>query len=468
MIIECPKCGAVNRIPDLIEPSENHFCTACNSSLNRVPKTNFAQRVESAIRQDVPSKKHVYVPLSLIILVGILSTIYHRLPFYFCYSDIWPWYYGPFYDTSIELGMPYITELNEYPVLTGLFIYFTRLVGQTQDGYYLLSAFLLILFAAVATYLLYRIIQERTDIKVIYIYWILAPTMFFFLVFNWDMIAVMFVVVAFYFMRKDRDYVASAFLALGFCSKLYPILFLLPLLLKKRRPGEWIKIAGIFGAVSLTINLPFMLSNFEGWYFIIDFQSQRPPNPDSIWGVIHSLAPQLSITYINAISFLLLAVSSIVVVWKYRHESTIKLCLILTILFLIFNKIFSPQHLLWLLPLFALLPMKKRKLFYALELSNLIVLFTILCYLLTNLQACSSLIAVNSFVVIRHILLIFLLLDVLGLTSCFYQKWRAFRHSDGKSGYSDTVPLVVKLSRHWSIETDRQVQGSGIAEGKID
>ncbi len=435
MIVECPKCGAVNRIPDIAEPSQRYFCTECKTRLNYVPEPTIARRARNAILKVIPSQRSVYVPLLLIALVGIVSTLYHTYP----YSDI-----ATLYNIAVEPGLPYIDKLIEYPVLTGLFIHFAGVIGQSSWGYYFLSAFLLVSFAIVATYFLYRTIEERMNKRGVFIYWILAPSMFFFLVYNWDMIAVMFAVVALFCMSRDRDYLASVFIALGFCSKLFPVVFLLPLLLKRRRPSRWIKIIGIFSVITAAINVPFMLANFEGWYYFISFSSQRSPNPDSIWAVINSLVPQLSITYINVISFFLLAVSYIFVVWKYRHESTTKLCLILIILFLIFNKVFSPQFLLWLLPLYVLLPMKKRWLFYILELLNIIILFVIQGYYSSApSQQGHLLVSSNIFVVLRHILLIYLLLDVLGLTSRFSRIWMAFRIRGAKSRYSDTVPLTA-------------------------
>ena len=66
--------------------------------------------------------------------------------------------------------------------------------------------------------------------------------------------------------------------------------------------SQWAKIIGTFCVVALAINGPFMFLNFDGWSYFISFNSQRPPNPDSIWAVVNNLVPSLSITQINILS----------------------------------------------------------------------------------------------------------------------------------------------------------------------
>jgi len=236
-----------------------------------------------------------------------------------------------------------------------------------------------------------------------------------FLVYNWDIMPVLFVAVAFYLITQGRDRLASMSLALGFSCKFYPVMYLLPLLLRQRRISAWIEIIAVFAMTALAINIFFMLSNFDGWYHFFSFNSLRPPNPDSIWGVVYFWFPQLSASQINVLSLLLFATSSAILMWKPRDESTIKLCFILTLIFLLSNKVFSPQFILWLLPFLTLLPAGGigRRLFYALELSNLAVLFIFLTWWSYEPWNDTRAYLCHSFVLIRHIILIYILVKVL-------------------------------------------------------
>ncbi|MBM3157000.1 MAG: DUF2029 domain-containing protein [Chloroflexi bacterium] len=356
----------------------------------------------SILRTD---KVHIYI--LLIAIVGMLTAYYHstgltpRLFGFSPYSDILI-----FYDEAVEPGLPYIDKLIEYPVITGLFIHAAGVLGKTYGGYYLFNSFFLIAFAILATYLLYRSIDNK-DKRALFVYWVFAPSMFFFLIYNWDMLAIIFVVIAFYLIRQNKAAYSASFLSLGFCAKLYPVFYLLPLLLT-RSIKQWPKIIVVFVLVALAINGYFMLSNFDGWSHFITFNSQRSPNPDSIWAVVNTLVPSLSNTQINILSLVIFLSLSLVAVWKCRHDSVIKLCFILTLIFLISNKVFSPQYLMWLLPFYVLLDMKKKGLFYALELVNLIVFFTITRHY-TNSSETVLLNTCHVFVVIRHVLLVYML-----------------------------------------------------------
>ena len=373
------------------------------------------------MKMRIKKDENVYVFLLLIAFIGVLSACFHavnvlhQLPMHIAYSDILA-----FYGKATEPGLPYIDKLIEYPVITGFFIHFMGVLGENYAGYYFQTSLFFILFATAATFVLYQFLEKK-DEKRLVIYWILAPSMFFFLIYNWDIITVLLVIIAFFAIKQDKDYLASLFLALGFSSKFYPIIYLLPLLLKKKEIVEWVKIIGVFGVTTLIINLFFMFSNFEGWYYFISFNSLRPPNLDSIWSAIDLfLHYGLSISRMNMLSLFLIATSSIVLMWKFRHESTIKLCFTLTLVFLLFNKVFSPQYLLWLLPFFVLLPQLEKRVFYALEISNLIVFFTITFYYnmhdviyLYGLTAVNYLYICSFFVIIRHIILAFMLLKIL-------------------------------------------------------
>ena len=129
--------------------------------------------------------------------------------------------------------------------------------------------------------------------------------MLFFMTYNWDFIAIAFVVIAFCLIQKNQKYLAAFFLALGALSKFYPVIYLLPLLLQEKKPAEWLKIVGIFGLTVLLVNLPFMFLNWNGWAYFFTLNSLRNSNPDSIWTIFRFVFRGLDAGTINKLSLFL-------------------------------------------------------------------------------------------------------------------------------------------------------------------
>lgn len=313
-----------------------------------------------------------------IITVGLISAAFHGLgliksaPWHIVFSDVLG-----FYDRVSAPGFPYIDKLMEYPVITGVFIQLMGLAGKSRAGYYLWNSAILVALAAAITYFLWKMASPENRKKLLR-FWIFAPSMVFFAVYNWDLLAIFFTVLAFYFMQKDKNGWTSFFLALGFSAKFFPIIYLAPLLLQKPNMKEGLKIIAIFAATAISINGYFMLANFDGWAYFFTLNSLRDSNPDNVWTIVRFLFRGLTVPAINTLSLLLFSVSYLLVLIKFHRENILKLCFLGTLLFLMFNKVFSPQYLLWFLPFFALLPAPKLKWFYALEFSNLASLFLIL------------------------------------------------------------------------------------------
>ncbi len=349
----------------------------------------------------------------LSVVVVVLSALFHWLgaikliPWYIGYSDV-----APFFQKALEPGLPYIDKLIEYPVMTGMFIQAMGFVGKTFHGYYIGSAIVFILLTGVSSYFLLKMVGQDTHGHVLY-FWALAPSMFLFSVYNWDVLALFFVVLALYALRSERYYRASALLALGFSAKFYPIIYMLPLLilapLTKRRK---LVVVLAFLVVAAAVNVPFMVAYYPGWFYFFSFNATRMPNVDSPWNVLGVMIPSLlDVHTINGISLVLFLLGSLWLCGILRKGEVEAGFFGITLSFLLFTKVFSPQYLLWLLPFFALVLPPSRKLFYALELSNAVVLFSTLSFLFRD--APGSLVTTYAFVVARHCFLVFIFISLL-------------------------------------------------------
>src|SRR4030042_6244496 len=146
------------------------------------------------------NKNYIY----LIFSTGIVSAYYHAYhlihnwPWIMIYSDI-----VVFAEKLFAPGFPYIDKIIEYPVITGVFMQLMAYLSGSYFSYYTFTCIFLILAAFISSVFLYKI-AEKKKMQNFLIYWIFAPSMFIFLIYNWDIIAIMFSIIAFYFMNKDK------------------------------------------------------------------------------------------------------------------------------------------------------------------------------------------------------------------------------------------------------------------------
>lgn len=343
--------------------------------------------------------------------VGILSVSFHgiglftNLPQIF-YSDVLG-----FFQKATTPGFPYLEKNIEYPVITGIFIQLMGYAGINRGWYFIFSSFFLLLFAVATTYFLYKLVPPENQKRVL-LYWIFAPSFLIFLTYNWDILAVFFSVAALYLAGKEKNGASAVALALGASSKLYPALYLAPLLLKIKSGRYRLKTFFVFLFAAAAINIYFAWKNFSGWFYFFWLNQTRNSNPDSLWTTIRFLSGDLNISTINIISLLLFLCGASFVIWKMRGRSRMEIGFGLTLVFLLTNKVFTPQYLLWLLPFFVLAPVAGKTLFYALEFSNAAVLFTILPWFFSGHNIFYFYLGMP-FVIIRHLLLFVILIILL-------------------------------------------------------
>ncbi len=307
---------------------------------------------------------------------------YRRL----CYSDI-----VPLLSTENLMGkrLPYLDpcasaagQCDEYPVLT---MYFMRAAAWLADdfaGFFHVNEVLLGGLALATAAMLYAMVRMRA------LFFALAPTLLIYAFVNWDLLAVALATGATLAYLRRRDEVSGALIGLGAAAKLYPVLLLVPFVLgrlherQRRRAlslAVWSALA--YGAV----NLPFALVARNSWATFFRFNAERPVDWDSLWFVacsrLHGGATgcDWSVRLINVVSFVLCVVLAVVVYWarKRRHPDFPRwtFAFPLIAVFLLTNKVYSPQYGLLLLPWFAL-TLPSIPLFAAFEAADIAVFVT--------------------------------------------------------------------------------------------
>jgi len=249
--------------------------------------------------------------------------------------------------------------------------------GKNLLGYALLSWIFLAICAIITSLTVYKLAEIlKIDRKRLFWFFIFAPSLIIFGVYNWDIIAIMFMVLAIYFFYQDKHVYSAVFLSLGFNAKLFPAV-LLPIMLLKAGIRKSVKMVIVFLAAFLLLNGYFIANKFDVWKATYLFHSLREPNIDSIWALTG-----LSASTINILSLALFLVFYFTLIYNHKKYDFITLSFASLLLLIIFNKIFSPQYILWLLPFFVLSSNISKKLFYSLEAANLIVFFSTLSFVL--------------------------------------------------------------------------------------
>ena len=307
-----------------------------------------------------------------------------------CYSDIVPLLSTeqlagnrlPFIQPCLETG----GQCDEYPVLT---MYFMRIAawvgGSTAEGFFTANAVLLWVCAAAVATFLYMLSGKA-------LWFALAPTLLIYGFMNWDLFAVALATGALVAFARRRDGLAGVLLGLGAAAKFYPAMLLIPLIaqrLRDREPDAAIRIGWATAGTWLLANVPFAIASPSSWSTFFRFNSSRPADWDSLWyiGCTHvdltAICGPGHTSRINAASLALFASTFLLVwAWKQRREPAFarwSLAFPMLVLFLLSNKVYSPQYGLWLLPFFALGAVDLRT-FVAFEAADVAVFVTRFSY----------------------------------------------------------------------------------------
>jgi uncharacterized membrane protein len=337
----------------------------------------------------------VFVCLSATLLVGLAEKSpcisgswsdgrqYTRL----CYTDI-----VPLLSTEQLTGgrLPYLDpcddaalgQCDEYPVLSMWTMRLAAWVsGPDLRDFFLANAVILTVAAFATALCLYLAVGGRA------LYFALAPTLMIYAFVNWDLLAVALATGATLLYLRRRDGWAGVLIGLAAAAKVYPALLLVPLVagrFRSREPDRGTRLAWSAAGTWIAVNLPFAIAAPTSWWEFFRFNASRPADWDSLWfmGCRHisgGLSSCANTRLVNVVSGLVF-VALVAIVWRQKAERDPgfprwTLGLPVLVLFLLSNKVYSPQYGLWLLPWFAL-ALPNLRLFVAFQAADVAVFVT--------------------------------------------------------------------------------------------
>ena len=204
-----------------------------------------------------------------------------------------------------------------------------------------------------------------------------SPAIIFGVGINWDIFAAAALAVAVLCCLRGQWWLAGILIGIGVSFKLYPLFLLgavFTLALRHQLRPEpdpavrWSDLGRLGAAGALTwavLNVPVMLLNLEAWAEFFVFSAERGAGWSSLWQIWGVLTgTPLSAEAVSAWSFIMFALSCAAVLLigltAPQRPGLVPLLLLIVAAFMVFNKVYSPQFMIWLVPLIALAGLKLR------------------------------------------------------------------------------------------------------------
>lgn len=271
----------------------------------------------------------------------------------------------------------------EYPVVTGVYQYAAMTVAKTYTAlsklmtipvvaevvmFFNIAAFGLALawLATIwaTTSLAGRRIWDAALVSA-------SPLVIFQIFTNFDALATAFATGGLLAWARKRPILAGVLIGLGIAAKLYPVLFLIPLVALSIRTGrlnDAIRATLAAAGTWLLVNLPMMALYPRGWSEFFRLNTRRGDDMDSLYNVIKSFTgwqgfdptlgfwepPRVLNAVVAALCVFSCAAIAYLALTAPQRPRVAQLTFLVVAAFLLSNKVWSPQFSLWLVPLAAL------------------------------------------------------------------------------------------------------------------
>ncbi len=276
-----------------------------------------------------------------------------------CYSDVSALYGA----RDFYLGIiPYFQiqsdgQFLEYPVLIGLQMFFasvlTNLVSPESWQFFTYVNWTInLLFIVIAVWYLHKLSPKAAR------WFALSPALLLVLGINWDAMAIMLMILGLYFFQQKRYINMGIALGLGMSAKLFPILILpvaIVYLYQERNVKAILESVSAAIVSWVIVNITFILFAFDGWIRFFTFSRERGIDFGSPYLATLFLTDfRISTSVANTLGLISVAIAyAVVFALRQRIDFLASVTLVLSV-FVLMNKVYSPQFWLWLTPLFAL------------------------------------------------------------------------------------------------------------------
>ena len=339
-----------------------------------------------------------------ILVVGFFVVFYAIIMFRLFSSDYYPEVdVYVFYDYAINIHeglIPYKDFVVEFPPLSLIMFYAPSIISTDFNIYFAVYSLLNIIAAILTFYIGLKILPDNSKVKLAYtVTFILIMVIYGqYMIAKHDMPVVALTAFGIYFFSRKKYVAGYGLVMMGALMKIYPAM-LLPLFffinLLNRKDDDRVKNAFSGVAISIAILavsfLPFVImgASLEQTLAWVSFHEDRGFQVESTIGIIVQFLSDIGIGEYTLIpnhytedvispitdalspGWLYVLCAAIIIVMGLGIANVIKrdfkddndrtmvifvssLALILT--FMLLNKVFSTQYLLWLLPLFIVIP----------------------------------------------------------------------------------------------------------------
>ncbi|MFI7423606.1 glycosyltransferase family 87 protein [Nonomuraea sp. NPDC049684] len=323
-----------------------------------------------------------YLPLGLIAALGAVLGYVVRLPCRtggwndqvqtytnFCYTDIYPLYF----DRQLATQNPYFADVPfekqvEYPVVLGevmqAIAWISRKLELDQVAqavrFYDLTVLLLGICLVAGVLLMAAVAgpTRRWDA----LWYAISPAVILAAYINWDLVAGALSMGMLLAWARRRQVLAGVLLGLAIATKFYPLMFLGALFLLTLRTARWRPFLVTLGSAAgawLVVNVPFMVFAWDGWRRFYVFSQERGIDWGSPWLFFQrkgwGILGEADVSTLGMVTLAALCLGiAVLALTAPRRPRLAQLCFLALAAFMMTNKVWSPQFVLWLVP-FAVL-----------------------------------------------------------------------------------------------------------------